>query len=196
MLDWPINYAARRGFDAESLLGRLIEKMGHIKGSIQDVWLFLKESIFQEKQQPEKIAKAPKEVEWSTLNKENHLPTLKSYPEVLDKTKTTLSPKIDNSLYSFNKPEYQQEWKKLASIQDETVKLLLDYHKVLSTLKNPEEIKEHNPYFQGLIKEVTHNKFLLQEVQDKAPLLTKTFQSMTQQAQEKTKQQSLERDDL
>lgn len=41
VLDWPLSFAIRRGFDPEKLMGWLIDKVLGIKQAIHDVWLFV-----------------------------------------------------------------------------------------------------------------------------------------------------------
>lgn len=39
VLDWPLSFAMRRGFDPDSLLGRFIDKVVSFKQTLQDKWL-------------------------------------------------------------------------------------------------------------------------------------------------------------
>lgn len=41
VLDWPLSFAIRRGFDPEKLMGWFIDKVLGIKQAIHDVWLFV-----------------------------------------------------------------------------------------------------------------------------------------------------------
>lgn len=41
VLDFPLSYAERRGFDAESLIGRFIDRVAGVKESIRNAWLFV-----------------------------------------------------------------------------------------------------------------------------------------------------------
>ncbi len=41
ILDWPLSFAMRRGFDADSLIGKLINTLGHAKEAMQDKWQWL-----------------------------------------------------------------------------------------------------------------------------------------------------------
>lgn len=42
VLDWPLSYAIRRGFNADTLIGRAIDKIAGIKQSISDHWLYIR----------------------------------------------------------------------------------------------------------------------------------------------------------
>jgi Ti-type conjugative transfer relaxase TraA len=57
VLDWPLSFAIRRGFDPEGIMGRFIDKMAGIQQIIKDKWLFvvnyeayLQNKIYQERQ--------------------------------------------------------------------------------------------------------------------------------------------------
>lgn len=56
VLDWPISYAIRRGFDPEGIIGRFIDKVSAIKESIKDKWLYITnyEAYLQHQQNHEK----------------------------------------------------------------------------------------------------------------------------------------------
>ncbi len=41
VLDWPVSFAIRRGFDPESVLGRFIDRVLGIKQALHDKWLFV-----------------------------------------------------------------------------------------------------------------------------------------------------------
>lgn len=41
VLDWPISYAIRRGFDPDGIIGRFIDRVTDFKQSIKDKWLFV-----------------------------------------------------------------------------------------------------------------------------------------------------------
>ena len=41
VLDFPLSYAERRGFDADSLLGRFIDRLTGVKDSVKNAWLFV-----------------------------------------------------------------------------------------------------------------------------------------------------------
>jgi len=41
VLDWPLSFAIRRGFDPEKLMGWFIDKVLGVKQTIQDAWLFV-----------------------------------------------------------------------------------------------------------------------------------------------------------
>ena len=41
VLDWPLSFAIRRGFDPEKLMGWFIDKVLGVKQAIHDVWLFV-----------------------------------------------------------------------------------------------------------------------------------------------------------
>lgn len=41
VIDWPLSYAIRRGFDPESVIGRFINKVADIKQNVHDKWLFI-----------------------------------------------------------------------------------------------------------------------------------------------------------
>lgn len=41
VLDWPLSFAIRRGFDPDSMAGRFINKAAQVKQSIFDKWLFI-----------------------------------------------------------------------------------------------------------------------------------------------------------
>jgi len=51
VLDWPINFATRRGFDPESLIGRFISTIKNIKVNVTDVWQFISNHL-EKSQQP------------------------------------------------------------------------------------------------------------------------------------------------
>ena len=41
VLDWPLSFAIRRGFDPEKLIGWFVDKVLGVKQAIHDVWLFV-----------------------------------------------------------------------------------------------------------------------------------------------------------
>ena len=41
VLDFPLSYAERRGFDADSLIGRFIDRVAGVKDSVKNAWLFV-----------------------------------------------------------------------------------------------------------------------------------------------------------
>ncbi len=41
VLDWPVSFAIRRGFDPEGVIGRFIDKVVGVKQTIYDKWLFV-----------------------------------------------------------------------------------------------------------------------------------------------------------
>jgi len=62
VLDWPISFAIRRGFDPERILGRFIDTVMGMRQSIQDKWLFVRNyTAFKMRRRHQHTLKAKKQ---------------------------------------------------------------------------------------------------------------------------------------
>lgn len=93
VLDWPISYAARRGFDSESVIDRFIKSVGIAKDTVKDAWLFLTDrEQFNQKQQLKHFDWASPDYhdEWKTLRHvdNKNIRWLVKYRDLMDDNKT------------------------------------------------------------------------------------------------------------
>ncbi len=76
VLDWPVNFAERRGFEAEPLIQRLMHKLGVVKETVKDGWAWLRQ-VAEERKQDKTTTKElhplkDASLEWQAVSQLSH----------------------------------------------------------------------------------------------------------------------------
>lgn len=163
-LDWPIDFAKRRGFDFEALMLRLLEKFQVVKKSIKEAWQFLAERADK---QVRKIEMKTNNLNLTKLKsdelKETHLKTTK--PEKTDKNK---------------KDSINEEWKRLATIKSPIIEQILDAKSRVDKATKSFEQDIYQNSFDHAVSALCSQEKLLSQVKTIAPTLAQSFEQMHQ----------------
>lgn len=149
VIDWPLSYALRRGFDPDSLIGRVIEKIGKTAENIKDKWLYVvNPDAYDQKQQ------------WKTKQTERYqAPTTKHEPIAKETTINLLDSK------------YRKEWENLRKSNIDKIQWAVKLYDLALSKQNVHEQQSTIKTLEKIFSGIVENKRLAPIIARESPSL-------------------------